>query len=185
MSSVLSAAYGPSSHAITSAERHFLAAPIWSATTATASSNRTIWRTPRTDLALLSSTLFSRPPNTGDCASVAMWPRIDAEHGAAVDLRRGVEPLSRCADQLEILRPLQRDFFRHRQGRGVVRQRAIPQTAIACGVNDVALLGVTRCRVDIPAPGGRHNQHGAGGGPSLSQRLPDPTDGGRPARPLP
>ena len=73
MSSVLSAAYGPSSHAITSAARPFLAAPIWSATTATASSSRTIWRTPRTALALLSSTLFRRPPNTGDCASVAIF----------------------------------------------------------------------------------------------------------------
>ena len=45
---------------------------------------------------------------TGDCASVAIFtpgrPDIDAVDGRAVDLRRGVEPLGRRADQLEILR---------------------------------------------------------------------------------
>ena len=40
--SVLSLACGPSSHSITSAASPFFAAPIWSATTATASSSRTI-----------------------------------------------------------------------------------------------------------------------------------------------
>ena len=48
MSSVLSLACGPSSHSITRAASPFFAAPIWSATTATASSSRTIWRTPLT-----------------------------------------------------------------------------------------------------------------------------------------
>ena len=32
----------------------------------------TTWRTPLTALAAVSSTLFTRPPNTGDCAKVAI-----------------------------------------------------------------------------------------------------------------
>ena len=70
---VSSLACGPSSHSITSAASPFFAAPMWSATTATASSSRTIWRTPLTAFAAVSSTRFTRPPNTGDCASVAIF----------------------------------------------------------------------------------------------------------------
>jgi hypothetical protein len=74
---VVSPACAPSSHSILSASRPFFAAPMWAATTATASSSRTIWRTPFTVLAALSSTLFTRPPNTGDCASVAIFTPAD------------------------------------------------------------------------------------------------------------
>ena len=73
MSAVVSLAFGPSSHSIFSAASPFFAAPMWSATTATQSSSFTIWRTPFTALAAVSSTLFSWPPNTGDCASVAIF----------------------------------------------------------------------------------------------------------------
>src|SRR5437764_7459273 len=43
-----------------SAAKPFFAAPIWSATTATASSSRTIWRTPLMAFAAVSSRLMTR-----------------------------------------------------------------------------------------------------------------------------
>ena len=57
---------------ISSAASPFFAAPIWSATTATALSRRTTWRTPLTAFALPSSRRASLPPNTGQAATVAI-----------------------------------------------------------------------------------------------------------------
>ena len=54
-SSVVSVASGPSSHSITRAASPFFAAPMWSATTATQSSSRTICCTPLTAFAAVSS----------------------------------------------------------------------------------------------------------------------------------
>ena len=73
MSPVESLALAPSSQVISSASIPFLAAPMWSATTATASSSFTTWRTPFTASALLSSTLASLPPKTGEMATVAIF----------------------------------------------------------------------------------------------------------------
>ncbi len=72
MSTLLSVAFGPSSHWTAAAASPFLAAPIWSATTATASSIRTTWRTPLTARAAASFTDFTLPPNTGEMAIAAI-----------------------------------------------------------------------------------------------------------------
>ena len=73
ISAVLSFAFGPSSQRMSSAARPCFAAHMWSATTATASSRRTTWSTPLIAFALLSSTLASLPPNTGQAATVATF----------------------------------------------------------------------------------------------------------------
>ncbi len=72
-SSVESLPFGPSSQRIVSAASPFFAAHMWSPTTATKSSRRTIWRTPGIALALVSSRLATFPPNTGLAASVAIF----------------------------------------------------------------------------------------------------------------
>ena len=73
ISAVLSFAFGPSSQRMSSAAMPSFAAHMWSATTATASSRRTTWRTPSINLALVSSTEASLPPNTGHAATVATF----------------------------------------------------------------------------------------------------------------
>ena len=65
--------FGPSSQRNVSAFKPRFAAHMLSATTATASSRRTIWRTPGIAFALLSSTNASLPPTTGLAATVAMF----------------------------------------------------------------------------------------------------------------
>ena len=72
-SAVLTVPFGPSSQRSVSASMPFFAAHMWSATTATASSRRTIWLTPTMALALLSSTLTSLPPTTGLAATAAIF----------------------------------------------------------------------------------------------------------------
>ena len=65
--------FGPSSQRMSSAFNPCFAAQVSSATTATASSRRTIWRTPLIAFALLSSTLSTLPPTTGLAATVAIF----------------------------------------------------------------------------------------------------------------
>jgi hypothetical protein len=64
--------FGPSSQVGANAARPCLAAHMWSATTATAPSSLSTWRTPLTAIALASSALASLPPGTGDAATVAI-----------------------------------------------------------------------------------------------------------------
>ena len=52
-------------------------------------------------------------------------PNVDAVDGRAVDLRRRVETLGRGADQLEILRSLERDVFGHGHARRIGGKLAI------------------------------------------------------------
>src|SRR5262252_7575534 len=174
--SVVSLAFGPSSHSIFKAASPFFAAPIWSATTATASSSRTICRTPLTAFAAASSTRFTRPPNTGDCASVAIFtpggPNVDAIDGRAVDLPCCVQTLGRRADELEILRPLERHVFGDRHAGGVGGKLAI------CGAfprrrvqHFTTLRAAGRC-IHIPALCRRGDEHGSRGRTGLAQRLP-------------
>ena len=68
----------------------------------------------------------------------------------AVDLLRDVEPRQRLAQQLEVLRILQRDVLRHRQRRGLVHERAVLQAAAAGLVDDLALLGRAACSRATP-----------------------------------
>src|SRR5436305_1375868 len=71
MSAVESRAFGPASHRGAAAASPCLAAHVWIATTATASSSRTTCVTPGTALAFASSTLVSLPPKVGDAATTA------------------------------------------------------------------------------------------------------------------
>jgi hypothetical protein len=72
-SAVLTDPFGPSSQRMASALRPCFAAHMWSATTATASSRRTIWRTPLIAFALVSSRLANLPPTTGLAMTVAIF----------------------------------------------------------------------------------------------------------------
>ena len=67
----------------------FLAAPMWSATTATASSTRTTWRTPLTARAAASSSDFGLPPNTGEIAIAATFIP-----GSLVSMPNSARPLT-------------------------------------------------------------------------------------------
>src|SRR5262249_60726954 len=49
----------------------------------------------------------------------ARRPSAEATEGRPVDLRRRVEPLGRRADELEVLRPLERHVFGRRHAGGV------------------------------------------------------------------
>jgi hypothetical protein len=93
MSSVERRAFGPSSQRTSSAARPRVAVQVSSATTATASSSRTTWRTPAIALARLSSTLASRPPNTGQAATAATFmpgSRTSQPNGAEPSTLAGV-----------------------------------------------------------------------------------------------
>ena len=114
MSAVPSLAFGPSSHSMTSAASPFFAAPIWSATTATASSSCTTWRTPLTAFAARVVDALHASAEDGRLRERrelhAGRPDVDAEDRRAVDLRRRVEPLGRRADQLKSSGSLSRRF---------------------------------------------------------------------------
>ena len=121
MSALLTVAFGPSSHWMAAASSPFLAAPRWSATTATALSMRTTWRTPLTASAAASSTDFGLPPNTGEMAIAAIpmpGSLVSMPYSRGLHLVGRVQPLRRRADQGEVLRVLQRHAVgrRHRQG---------------------------------------------------------------------
>ena len=155
----------PSSQVMSSAASPFFAAPMWSATTATAFSRRTTWRTPLTALALLSSTLASLPPNTGQAATVAIFMPgsldIDAERGCAVRPFGAVEAFGRRSDQREVLGVLERDVVRHRQRRRLVGHGAVGELAAGRHVDDRAVLRAARARVHLPGLRGRGHQHAA------------------------
>ena len=188
MSPVESLALAPSSQVIASASIPFLAAPMWSATTATASSSFTTWRTPFTASALLSSTLASLPPKTGEMATVAIFmpgSLVSMPNTAGpIDLGGRVEPLGRRADELEILGVLERHLLRHRQPRGLRRELAIAELAPAGRMDDHALLGPAVARRHAPLIRRGGDQHVAGGGAGAAQRLPEAANGGRAPRHL-
>ena len=118
-SAVVSAACGPSFHLMSSAARPCCAAHMWSATTATALSSRTTWRTPLHGHRLAARRRWRacrRTPGTPRRSRAhAGQHGVDAEHRGAVHLGRCVEPLRRRADQLPVLRVLERHLLRHRQ----------------------------------------------------------------------
>src|SRR5439155_3868381 len=101
-------------------------------------------------------------------------PDIDAIDGGSVDLRRRIEALRRCADDLEILLWLERHFFRDWHPRRVGSEVAIFQLSPGWWVTHFAALRVTGRRVDVPALGRRRHEHGPCGRAGLAQRLPSP-----------
>ena len=103
---------------------------------------------------------------------------VDAVDRLAVDLVGRVEALQRLADQLEILRILQRRILRRRDSAAArVDQRAVAERAAACGMRDLAVRRRAACRVDLPLLRGRLHQHGARRGAGLAQRRPERADG--------
>ena len=180
MSLVLSLACGPSSHSITRAARPFFAAPMWSATTATASSSRTIWRTPLTALAAVSSTLFTRPPNTGDCANVAIFTP-----GGRASMPKTAVPLTFAGRSSRFAGvPISLKSFGSLSatlsGTGMRAASAASSPYVRASsrrrVQHLAALRAAGRRIDIPALGRGRHQHGSRGRTGLAQRLPRPAD---------
>ena len=78
---------------------------------------------------------------------------VDAEDGRSIDLRQQVEPLRRCADQLEILRLLERHFLGHGNTGCIGDKIAIVQTPAGRGVQHLTALRAAGRRIDLPALG--------------------------------
>ena len=97
---------------------------------------------------------------------------VDAIDRRAVDLRRGVEPLGRRADQLEVFGLLERDVRRDRHARSVGGKLAIFDASSGRRVQHLAALRAAGCGIDVPALGRGRHQHGARGRAGLAQRLP-------------
>ena len=98
-------------------------------------------------------------------------PDVDAILRRTVHLRRGVEALGGCSDQLELPRILQGDLRRHRKLRGRVGERAVRQLAAGRGVRDDSPVRSTRRWIYLPGLGGRCQEHGARGRTRSPQRL--------------
>ena len=104
----------------------------------------------------------------------AWRPNVDAIDGRSVDLRRRVETLGRGADELEILRPLERHAFGDRHAGGIGGKFAIFDASSRRRVKHFAALRAAGRRIDIPALCRRRDQHGSRGRAGLAQRLPRP-----------
>ena len=99
-------------------------------------------------------------------------PNVDAIDGRSVDLRRRVQTLGRGADELEILRPLERHALGDRHAGGIRGKFAILDPSSRRRVKHfTALRAAGRC-IHIPALGRRRDEHGSGGRTGLAQRLP-------------
>ena len=99
-------------------------------------------------------------------------PNVDAVDGRSVDLARCVQALGRGADELEILRSLERHLLRNGQLCRIAGKSAIFDPARARLVNDLAVLRVTRGRIHLPALCRRSYQHDSGSCAGLAQWLP-------------
>ncbi|EEF24297.1 conserved hypothetical protein, partial [Ricinus communis] len=90
------------------------------------------------------------------------FPRhVDAELGAAVDLRRAVHPSQRLADHGVMAWRLQRRIRRHRQGRSRRDELTVAQCASGRGVPDLAVRRAALGRIDPPALRRRLHEHDA------------------------
>ena len=104
----------------------------------------------------------------------ARRPNVDAIDGRSVDLRRCVQPLGRRADELEILRPLERDAFGDRHAGGIGGKLAVFDASPGRRVQHFTALRAAGRRIDVPALGRRRHEHGSRGRAGLAQRLPAP-----------
>jgi hypothetical protein len=102
----------------------------------------------------------------------ARRPNVDAIDGRSVDLRRCVETLGRGADELEILRPLERHGFGDRQAGGGGGKFAILDAFPRRRVKHFTALRAAGRRIDIPALRRRRHEHGPRGRTGLAQGLP-------------
>ena len=103
-------------------------------------------------------------------------PDVDAVDGRSVDLRRRVQTLGRGADQLEILRSLERDAFGDRHAGRIGGKLAVAEASPRRRVNHLTALRAAGRRIDIPALRRRRHEHGPRGRTGLAQRLPCPAD---------
>ena len=76
---------------------------------------------------------------------------VDAVNRRAVDLRGRVQPLGRRADQLEILRRLERDVFGDWHARCIGGQLAIFQAPSSRRVQHLTVLRAAGIGIDVPA----------------------------------
>ena len=102
----------------------------------------------------------------------ARRPNVDAIDGRSVDLGRRVQTLGRRADELEVLRPLERHVVRDRYAGGIGGKLAIFEASPGRNVEHFAALRATGCWIDIPALCRRRYEHRSRGRAGLAHRLP-------------
>ena len=110
------------------------------------------------------------------CDLHARRPNVDAVDGGAVDLGRRVETLGRGADELEILRSLERHILRHRHACRIGGEIAVFGASSRRRMKHFAALRAAGRRIDVPALCRRRDQHGSRGRTGLAQRLPRRAD---------
>ena len=81
----------------------------------------------------------------------ARRPDVDAVDGRSVDLRRRVEALRRRADQLELLRPLERHVFGDRHAGRIGGELAIGDPSARRRVKHFTALRAAGRGIDVPA----------------------------------
>ncbi|MGA7863113.1 MAG: hypothetical protein WA709_12595 [Stellaceae bacterium] len=106
------------------------------------------------------------------CDLHAQGSSVDAIDGRPVDLCRRIEPLSRGADEPELLRPLERHAFEHWQAGGVSGKLAIFGASPRRRVKHFTALRAAGRRIDIPALCCRRHEHGSRDRTGFPQRLP-------------
>ena len=130
---MVSLAFGPSSHTISSAARPFLARAhiVGNHADRIVEMHDLVHAFDGQRLAVVDAFQLAAQHRTGgDGADLhARHLHIDAVDRRAVDLVGRVEPLGRRADQLEVLGILERDLLRRRQRRSLVDQRAVGERA--------------------------------------------------------
>jgi hypothetical protein len=106
------------------------------------------------------------------CDLHAGRPYVDAVHGRSVDLRRRVEALQGLADQLEVLRLLERNLRGDRKARRVGGKLAVAQLSPGRFVNHHSALRATGRRIDVPAVCRGRDEHRSRGCAGFAHRLP-------------
>ena len=102
----------------------------------------------------------------------ARRPNVDAIDGRSVDLRRRIQTLGRCADELEILRPLEHHVFGDRHAGGGGGKFAVFDPSPRRRVKHFTALRAAGRRIDIPALCRRRHEHGSRDRAGLAQGLP-------------
>src|SRR6266511_2439195 len=178
----------PSSHSISRAPRPWTACQYVSATTATPAAHPAAHAPFVRDhvahaghrlcavrvQAPQPTTEHRRPLDRGDQHPGHV--HVDPEHCAPVHLRGRVEPRHPRADQPEVLRILERGVGRDGQRRRPRGERPVGQPPAGGDVDYRAALGAAGGAVDLPHLRRGGDQHLAGGGARLAQRLPRAAD---------
>ena len=97
---------------------------------------------------------------------------VDAIDGRSVDLGWSIEPLGRCADEIEIPLTLEDDACRDRHGGRVCGKLAISEASSRRSVEHFAAIRTAGLRIDIPAFCRRRHEHCSCGRACPPHRLP-------------